>query len=279
MKASKIILLYCFTIFFIGTQLQAQFISVNDAKIADELVNLLTSNSSCIETANRFVSGDNFTPGKNSYGTFINTNANFPFRSGIVLSTWSSTKSEGPFVSNLGGGGNLWLGDTDLNQALNINSINATVLEFDFTPLTNNINFNYFFASNEYQNAYPCEYSDGFAFLIKENHITACGSIQAAILQARRIAPDKPVEVEVENLEELEEAIKHRADIIMLDNFTLDEMRTAVKIADMRVPLEASGNMSMDSLLEVAKTGVNFISIGALTKHCRALDLSLRITA
>ncbi len=117
------------------------------------------------------------------------------------------------------------------------------------------------------------------AFLIKENHITACGSIQAAILQARRIAPDKPVEVEVENIEELEEAIKHRADIIMLDNFTLDEMRTAVKIADMRVPLEASGNMSMDSLLEVAKTGVNFISIGALTKHCRALDLSLRITA
>ncbi|KDN56362.1 T9SS type B sorting domain-containing protein [Flavobacterium seoulense] len=173
MKASQIILLYCFIIFSISTQLQAQFISVNDAKIADELVNLLTSNSSCIETANPFVSGDNFTLGKNSYGTFINTNANFPFRSGIVLSTWSSTQSEGPFVRNLGGGGNLWLGDTDLNQALNINSINATVLEFDFTPLTNNINFNYFFASNEYQDDFPCHYSDGFAFLIKEKGSTA----------------------------------------------------------------------------------------------------------
>jgi nicotinate-nucleotide pyrophosphorylase (carboxylating) len=116
------------------------------------------------------------------------------------------------------------------------------------------------------------------AFLIKENHITACGSIEAAILQARLIAPGKPVEVEVETFEELEEAIKHKADIIMLDNFTLDEMRKAVKIADMRVPLEASGNMSIDTLQQVAQTGINFISIGALTKHCRALDLSLRIT-
>ena len=116
------------------------------------------------------------------------------------------------------------------------------------------------------------------AFLIKENHITACGSIEAAILQARLIAPGKPVEVEVETFEELEEAIKHKADIIMLDNFTLDEMQKAVKIADMRVPLEASGNMSIDTLQQVAQTGINFISIGALTKHCRALDLSLRIT-
>ena len=116
------------------------------------------------------------------------------------------------------------------------------------------------------------------AFLIKENHITACGSIEAAILQARLIAPGKPVEVEVETFEELEEAIKHKADIIMLDNFTLDEMRKAVKIADMRVPLEASGNMSIDTLQQVAQTGINFISIGALTKHFRALDLSLRIT-
>lgn len=117
------------------------------------------------------------------------------------------------------------------------------------------------------------------AFLIKENHITACGSIEAAIAQARSIAPTKPVEVEVETFEQLEEAIKYQANIIMLDNFTLDEMQKAVKIADNRVPLEASGNMSLDSLLEVAKTGINFISIGALTKHCRALDLSLRVVS
>lgn len=115
------------------------------------------------------------------------------------------------------------------------------------------------------------------AFLIKENHIAACGSIEAAITQARLIAPGKPIEVEVENFDELDQAIRYRADVIMLDNFTLDEMRKAVKIADNRVPLEASGNMSLGTLLDVAKTGINYISIGALTKHCQALDLSLRV--
>lgn len=115
------------------------------------------------------------------------------------------------------------------------------------------------------------------AFLIKENHIAACGSIKAAIAQARSTAPEKPIEVEVENFAELDEAIAHKADIIMLDNFTLDDMRRAVKIADGKIPLEASGNMSLEALVEVAKTGVNFISIGALTKHCKAMDLSLRI--
>jgi nicotinate-nucleotide pyrophosphorylase (carboxylating) len=115
------------------------------------------------------------------------------------------------------------------------------------------------------------------AFLIKENHIAACGSIKAAITQARSLAPEKPIEVEVENFAELDEAITHKADIIMLDNFTLDDMRQAVKIADGKIPLEASGNMSIESLVEVAKTGVDYISIGALTKHCRAMDLSLRI--
>jgi nicotinate-nucleotide pyrophosphorylase (carboxylating) len=115
------------------------------------------------------------------------------------------------------------------------------------------------------------------AFLIKENHIAACGSIEAAITQARFIAPGKPIEVEVENFEELNQAIQCQADVIMLDNFTLDEMQKAVKIADNRVPLEASGNMSLETLLDVAKTGINFISIGALTKHCQALDLSLRV--
>lgn len=115
------------------------------------------------------------------------------------------------------------------------------------------------------------------AFLIKENHIASCGSITAAIKTAHEIAPDKPVEVEVENFAQLTEAINSKADIIMLDNFSLDEMRQAVSYTAGRVPLEASGNMSFDRLLEVAKTGVDFISIGALTKHCQALDLSLRI--
>jgi gliding motility-associated-like protein len=171
MKVLKITL-YCFALYLINSQLQAQSIIVNDTKNASELVNLLSNNSSCIATNNVNVTGDNFSAGKNSYGSFTNSSPNFPFQSGVVLSTWSSTESQGPFVRNQGGGSNLWLGDPDLDQALNINSINATILEFDFTPLTNTISFNYFFASNEYQDNYPCLYSDGFAFLIKEKGST-----------------------------------------------------------------------------------------------------------
>lgn len=172
MKVLKITL-YCFALYLINSQLQAQSISVNDTRTATELVSLLSNNSSCIETNNVNVTGDNFSTGKNSYGSFTNSSSGFPFQSGVVLSTWSSKQSEGPFVRNQGDGSNLWLGDPDLDRALNINSINATVLEFDFTPLTNNISFNYFFASNEYQDNFPCEYSDGFAFLIKEKGSTA----------------------------------------------------------------------------------------------------------
>lgn len=153
--------------------MQAQAIAVDDTKNASELVNLLTNNSSCLQITNPKVLGDAFVPGKNSYGVFTNSSANFPFQSGIVLSTWSSTESVGPFVKNLGGGSNSWLGDPDLDQALNIKSINATYLEFDFIPLTNSISFNYLFASNEYQEDFPCRYSDGFAFLIKEKGSTA----------------------------------------------------------------------------------------------------------
>lgn len=172
MKVLKITL-YCFTAYLISSQLQAQSIIVNDTRNAIELVNLLSNNSSCIETENVNVTGDNFSAEKKSYGSFTNSSPNFPFQSGVVLSTWSSTESQGPFVRNQGGGSNLWLGDADLDQALNINSVNATVLKFDFTPLTNTISFNYFFASNEYQDDFPCEYSDGFAFLIKEKESTA----------------------------------------------------------------------------------------------------------
>lgn len=115
------------------------------------------------------------------------------------------------------------------------------------------------------------------AFLIKENHITACGSIARAVSEARRIAPGRPVEVETENLDELEQALAAGADIIMLDEFSLEDMRTAVKVTAGRARLEASGGISDENLVAVAETGVDFISIGALTKHVRAIDLSMRL--
>ncbi|MCB1844656.1 MAG: nicotinate-nucleotide diphosphorylase (carboxylating), partial [Halioglobus sp.] len=115
------------------------------------------------------------------------------------------------------------------------------------------------------------------AFLIKENHIAACGGIAAAIDAARALAPDKPVEVEVENTEELRQALSAGADRIMLDNFSLDGLREAVALTAGRAELEASGNVTESTLRRIAQTGVDFISIGALTKDCKALDLSMRL--
>ena len=115
------------------------------------------------------------------------------------------------------------------------------------------------------------------AFLIKENHIAACGSITQAVAEAQKIAPGKAVEVEVENFQELEEALMAKADIIMLDNFSLEDMRQAVQLTNKRAKLEASGNVTDLTLVAIAETGVDFISIGALTKHCRAVDLSMRM--
>jgi len=115
------------------------------------------------------------------------------------------------------------------------------------------------------------------AFLIKENHIAACGGIRQAVDQARQNAPGKPVEVEVENLEELEQALAAGADRIMLDNFTLEGMRKAVAITAGTAELEASGNVTEATLRGIAETGVDFISIGALTKLVMPLDLSLRL--
>jgi nicotinate-nucleotide pyrophosphorylase (carboxylating) len=115
------------------------------------------------------------------------------------------------------------------------------------------------------------------AFLIKENHIAACGGINLAVAAARRLAPGKPVEVEVENVAELEEALAAACDRIMLDNFSLEQIAAAVALVDGRVELEASGNVTEQTLLAIAQTGVDFISIGALTKDCRALDLSMRL--
>ncbi len=115
------------------------------------------------------------------------------------------------------------------------------------------------------------------AFLIKENHITACGSIREAVEQARRISPDKPVEVEVESIAELEEAITAGSDIIMLDNFDLAGMRAAVALTAGRARLEASGGIDTAHLREVAETGVDYISMGSITKHVQACDLSMRL--
>lgn len=115
------------------------------------------------------------------------------------------------------------------------------------------------------------------AFLIKENHIAACGGIDSAVATARQQEPGKPVEVEVESLDELELALNAGADIIMLDNFSLDMMRQSVVMANNKAKLEASGGITEKTLRPIAETGVDYISIGALTKDCRALDLSMRL--
>lgn len=116
------------------------------------------------------------------------------------------------------------------------------------------------------------------AFLIKENHIHACGGIVQTIKKARIIAPGKPVEVEVENLQEFSEAIGAGADIIMLDNFSLADMYEAVKLKPAGIKLEASGGINDKTLVPIAETGVDFISIGALTKDCQSIDLSMRFS-
>ena len=171
----KLINILLFFVFFCcgPTIVSAQYISVDDTQTAIALVNILTNNSSCSNASGEDAKGDTFTPGKKSYGSFTYTGSNFPFTKGIVLSTWSSTNSEGPYLrepsSNPESGSINWEGDTDLETALALNStINASFLEFDFIPLTNSISFNYIFASNEYLDNFSCDYSDGFAFLIKE---------------------------------------------------------------------------------------------------------------
>ncbi|KPY84145.1 carboxylating nicotinate-nucleotide diphosphorylase [Pseudomonas syringae pv. tagetis] len=116
------------------------------------------------------------------------------------------------------------------------------------------------------------------AFLIKENHIAACGGIAQAVETAHRIAPGKPVEVEVESLSELKQALDAGADIIMLDELSLDDMREAVRLTAGRARLEASGGINDDTLRVIAETGVDYISIGAMTKDVKAVDLSMRLS-
>ena len=114
------------------------------------------------------------------------------------------------------------------------------------------------------------------AYLIKENHIMACGGIENAVAEARRLNPGKKVEVEVENLEELKTAMDVGADIVMLDNFELPMMYEAAKMNAGKLKLEISGNVNLDTIRTYADTGVDFISVGAITKNVRAVDLSMR---
>ncbi|MCQ8878884.1 carboxylating nicotinate-nucleotide diphosphorylase [Pseudoalteromonas shioyasakiensis] len=114
------------------------------------------------------------------------------------------------------------------------------------------------------------------AFLIKENHIAACGGIDKAVAQAKLNHPNKPVEVEVESLNELDQAIVAGADIIMLDNFTPEQIKQAVTVTNKRAKLEVSGNMTIETLRTYSQAGVDFISSGALTKNLQSIDLSMR---
>ncbi len=114
------------------------------------------------------------------------------------------------------------------------------------------------------------------AYLIKENHIISAGSVSQAVYLARQSHPEVPIEVEVENLDELLQAIKAEADIIMLDNFTTVMMKEAVVLTAGKAALEVSGNVTLETINEFAQTGIDFISVGALTKHIQAMDLSMR---
>ncbi len=114
------------------------------------------------------------------------------------------------------------------------------------------------------------------AYLIKENHLAACGGIGPAVAQARAMQPDTLLEVEVESLAQLGQAIDAGVDRVLLDNFNLEDLQQAVDLSAKRVELEASGNIDQEGLRAIAETGVDFVSIGALTKHLRAVDFSLR---
>ena len=163
--------LYILTIFiFANSFLYAQTISVTDNFTAQDLVQNKLVNSSCATVSNFSVTGGNFGV-QDSYGYFTDGGSTFPFQNGIILSTGKAVSAVGPNGSLLSEGDTSWAGDLDLEQALSIsNSINATILEFDFTPLTTKFSFDYIFSSEQYlSNPSPaqCNYTDGFAFLLK----------------------------------------------------------------------------------------------------------------
>ena len=113
------------------------------------------------------------------------------------------------------------------------------------------------------------------AYLIKENHISACGSISNAIARAKQQHPELNIEVEVETIAQLEEALEHQATIALLDNFSLQEVKQAVELSNKKIKLEVSGNITMDNISQYAMLGVDYISVGAITKHVQAVDFSM----
>lgn len=167
-KAKKYHFLFLFLLEF--CTVNAQYISVDDTYTAQQLVQNVLLNSGCANVSNFSVSGGNFGSGAASYGYFTSGSSGFPLASGVVLSTCRAKSCEGPNASLLSETASGWGGDSDLNAALGIsNTHNATVLEFDFVPNSNSVSFDYLFASEEYHGTSPCRYSDGFAFLLKEN--------------------------------------------------------------------------------------------------------------
>jgi gliding motility-associated-like protein len=185
-KSLCFILLICFS-----WAINGQYIQVNDTYTAQQLVqNVLVGNSPCAGVSNFSVSGGNFANGQQSYGYFNAGTSGFPFSEGIVLSTSKAISTQGPNSAILSESASGWIGDPDLNQALGItNTSNATILEFDFTPLTSAVSFDYIFASEEYHGSAPCTYSDGFAFLLKVAGST--GSYQNLALVPNTTTPVK----------------------------------------------------------------------------------------
>ncbi len=167
MNARHTILFFTLFFFFVNNA-EAQYIQVADNYSAQQLVENVLVNSPCASVSNFSVTGDPFSGLENSYAYFNAAGTTFPFTEGIVLATSRANRTAGPNDNLIDEGSTLWLGDPDLEQALGIsNTFNATVLEFDFTPLTSHVSFKYLFASEEYQGTAPCRYSDGFAFLLK----------------------------------------------------------------------------------------------------------------
>ncbi|MDI1256216.1 MAG: choice-of-anchor L domain-containing protein [Flavobacterium sp.] len=172
MKVSKTTL-FIFFLVGISANIRAQFVTVDDTYTAQQLVEDVLINSPCANVENFTINGDPFNPGQQSYGFFDGNGSSFPFTNGIVLSTARANRSGGPNDNLIDEGLPAWTGDADLEQALGIsNTLNATVLEFDFTPLVDQVSFDYIFASEEYQGTAPCHYSDGFAFLLRQADVT-----------------------------------------------------------------------------------------------------------
>jgi gliding motility-associated-like protein len=183
------ILFASFLFMLVTTSASAQYIQVNDTYTPQQLVSDVLLNNSCVSISNVTVSGAAYPSGEQSYGYFNGAGTTFPFTDGVILSTGRAKLAEGPNASLLDDGNIAgWDGDTDLEQALGINnSINATILEFDFIPLANTISFEYMLSSEEYHDNAPCRYSDGFAFLLRESANSTAPYTNLAIIPGTNV--------------------------------------------------------------------------------------------